>query len=238
MPLDSLEILIPAHNEARDLGPNIEALLRFCAAAVPTQTLVTVVENGSTDETRAVAEGLAMRYPGRMRATSFDVSGRGRALRAAFSATTSAIAGYMDADLSTHLSALPEALRQIEAGADVVVGSRLIDHALIQRRWRREILSRGYNRLVRAVLPTRIRDHQCGFKFFRGDVARRLAPQTRDDLWFFDTEILILAQRDGLRVEEIPVRWIEDLGSTVRILRTIRDDLRGIAALRRRLGES
>ncbi len=141
----------------------------------------------------------------------------------------------MDADLSTHLAALPEALRRLEAGADLVIGSRLLPGSQTRRRLRREVLSRTYNAVVRAAFATRLRDHQCGFKFLTRDACRALVPQTEDDLWFFDTELLVLADRAGRRIDEIPVAWIEDLGSTVRVVRTIVDDLRGMRRLRRRL---
>jgi hypothetical protein len=141
----------------------------------------------------------------------------------------------MDADLSTHLRALPAALERLADGAQLVIGSRLMPASHTRRRLHRELLSRSYNALVRRVFGSRLSDHQCGFKFLTREACRQLVPRTEDDLWFFDTELLVFAQAASLRVDEIPVDWIEDLGSTVRIVRTIVDDLRGMARLRRRL---
>lgn len=208
-----------------------------CRQALGQNFRVTIVDNGSTDRTGSLADTLALSQP-EVGALHFPEKGRGRALRRAFLRSQASWLGYMDADLSTHLAALPEALARLERGADVVVGSRLIRGARTRRRLHREALSRGYNALVRTLFQSRVSDHQCGFKFLTQAACRALVPRTEDDLWFFDTELLVLAQREGLRVDEIPVEWIEDLGSTVRVARTILDDLRGMNRLRRRLGSA
>jgi glycosyltransferase involved in cell wall biosynthesis len=225
-----LECFIPAYNEAQDLEANVLRLLVFCRAALGSGFRITVVDNGSTDRTATIADALAAAHA-ELRALHFPEKGRGRALRRAFLGSEAAWLGYMDADLSTHLAALPEALRRLEAGADLVIGSRLLPGSHTRRRLRREVLSRAYNALVRAAFETRIRDHQCGFKFLTREACRALVSQTQDDLWFFDTELLVLADRSGRRIDEIPVDWIEDLGSTVRVVRTIVDDLRGMRRL-------
>lgn len=233
-----VDIFIPAHNEEEGLAKNLETLLKFARPHVDSPFRIVVVENGSADRTLDVARAAASSAE-EISVLTYPIPGRGRALRSAFLASTADICGYMDADLSTHLKALVEALHRLRDGADVVIGSRLSRGARTKRRWGREILSRSYNTIVRATLHSKVRDHQCGFKFLRLAVLRDLIRETQDDSWFFDTELLVLAQRAGLRIDEIPVDWIEDLGSTVRIMRTIRDDLAGIASLRRRLrGES
>lgn len=210
-------------------------LLAFCGDELGGEFGVAVVENGSRDATPAIADRLAAENPGVVAAIHVPEKGRGRALRQAFLGSGAAQVGYMDADLSTHLAALPEAVRRLRGGAQLVAGSRLLPGSHTRRQFRREVLSRAYNRLVRGLFHTRVRDHQCGFKFLTRDACRQLVPLTRDELWFFDTELLVLADRVGLRIDEIPVDWIEDLGSTVRVLRTIRDDLVGMYRLRRRL---
>jgi len=144
----------------------------------------------------------------------------------------------MDADLSTHLAALPEALRRLEAGADLVIGSRLLPASHTTRCLHREVLSRIYNGLVQTIFVTGLTDHQCGFKFLTQEACRALVPQAEDNLWFFDTELLVLAARSGRRIDQIPVDWIEDLGSTVRIVRTVVDDLIGMWRLQRRLARA
>lgn len=210
-------------------------LLEFCRAELGSGFGVAIVENGSSDATPAIADRLAAESPGVVSAIHVPEKGRGRALRQAFLGSGAALLGYMDADLSTHLAALPEAVRRLRGGAQLVVGSRLLPGSHTRRQLRRELLSRAYNRLVRGLFDSRVRDHQCGFKFLTRDACQRLVPLTRDELWFFDTELLVLAERFGFRIDEIPVDWIEDLGSTVRVLRTIRDDLVGMHRLRRRL---
>lgn len=229
-----LECFIPAYNEGADLEANVLRLVSFCRDALKDGFRVTVVDNGSTDRTSEIADRLVDAHR-EVAAVRFLEKGRGRALRRAFLASEAAWVGYMDADLSTHLRALPEALRRLEKGADLVIGSRLMPASHTTRRLQREVLSRTYNALVRRVFGTPISDHQCGFKFLTRAACRVLVPRTEDDLWFFDTELLVLAHRSGRRVEEIPVDWIEDLGSTVRIVRTIVDDLRGMWRLDRRL---
>jgi len=229
-----LECFIPVYNEAVALEANLMRVLAFCREQVTAPWRVTVLNNGSTDDTAAIADRLAAVHP-QVGAVHMPEKGRGRALRRAFLGSEATWIGYMDVDLSTHLRALPEALRRLESGADLVIGSRLLPGSHTRRRLRREVLSRGYNTLVRALFASPIRDHQCGFKFLSRPRCRDVVAATEDDKWFFDTELLLLAQRAGLRVEEIPVDWIEDLGSTVHIVRTVMDDLVGMRRLRRRL---
>jgi glycosyltransferase involved in cell wall biosynthesis len=209
-------------------------LVAACREALGDRFRVTIADNGSTDRTGAVADTLALRVP-EVVALHFAEKGRGRALRRAFLRSEADWLGYMDADLSTNLAALPTALERLERGADLVIGSRLLPGARTRRRLHREALSRAYNALVRALFRSQLSDHQCGFKFLTRGACRELVARTEDDLWFFDTELLVLAQRARKRVDEIPVDWTEDLGSTVHIARTIVDDLRGMRRLRRRL---
>jgi glycosyltransferase involved in cell wall biosynthesis len=229
-----LECFIPVYNEERELEKNVLRVRAFCHEQVPGPWRITVLDNGSTDATASIADRLAGAHTD-VGALHLAQKGRGRALRQAFLGSEATWIGYMDVDLSTHLRALPEALRRLGDGADVVIGSRLLPGAHIQRRLRREVLSRGYNRLVRTVFGSTLRDHQCGFKFLVNARVRHTVERTEDDRWFFDTELLILAERAGLRIDEIPVDWIEDLGSTVRIFRTIADDLVGMRRLHARI---
>ena len=230
-----LECFIPVYNEALEVEASVLRVLAFCREQVPGPWRVTVLSNGSTDDTASIGERLA-RTHSEVGAVHMTEKGRGRALRRAFLASEATWIGYMDVDLSTHLKALPEALRRLESGADVVIGSRLLPGSHTRRRLRREVLSRGYNTLVRALFGSTVQDHQCGFKFLARARARDVVAATEDTQWFFDTELLILAERAGLRIDEIPVDWIEDLGSTVRIVRTVADDLRGMRRLRGRVG--
>lgn len=230
-----LECIVPAYNEEQDLEANVLKVVAFCREQVAASWRVTVIDNGSTDTTAAIADRLATSIA-EVRAVHHPQKGRGRALRRAFLASEARWVGYMDADLSTHLRALAETVRRLEAGADIVIGSRLLPGSHIRRRLGREVLSRVYNALVRTAFGSHLRDHQCGFKFLSHARCRDLVAHTEDDEWFFDTELLILALRAGLRIDEIAVDWIEDLGSTVRIVRTIAGDLRGMRRLHARLG--
>jgi glycosyltransferase involved in cell wall biosynthesis len=229
-----LECFIPVYNEALEVEASVLRVLAFCREQVPGPWRVTVLNNGSTDDTASIADRLAGAHP-EVGAIHLGEKGRGRALRHAFLGSDATWIGYMDVDLSTHLRALPEALRRLDAGADLVIGSRLLRGSHTKRRLRREVLSRGYNTLVRTLFGSTVRDHQCGFKFLGRARMRDVVAATEDTQWFFDTELLILAERAGLRIDEIPVDWIEDLGSTVHVVRTVVDDLEGMRRLRARL---
>jgi Glycosyl transferase family 2 len=160
--------------------------------------------------------------------------GRGRAVRSAWMASDARVLAYMDVDLSTRLDALTALVAPLLMGSgDITIGSRLVRGARVTRSARRELMSRGYNLLLRAVLHTRFHDAQCGFKAMRAPVARDLVPMVRDQGWFFDTELLVLAQRAGLRIHEVPVEWVEDPDSRVNIPRTVLVDLRGVLRLLR-----
>jgi hypothetical protein len=157
-------------------------------------------------------------------------------LREAWLASDAAILCYMDVDLSTDLACLPALLAPLLDGTgDVAIGSRLLPTSQTMRGWRRELISRTYNRLLRRALGLRVHDAQCGFKALTRKAAQALLPQVRDDGWFFDTELLALAQRGGWRTVEVPVRWVDDPGTTVKLLPTIWRDLRGVWRLRRRM---
>ncbi|WP_018654956.1 glycosyltransferase [Actinomadura flavalba] len=229
----TVEIVIPVLNEERALPGCVRTLHDFLGSAFPLAWQITVVDNGSTDATWEVATGLAAAFP-EVRARRIDVRGRGAALRAAWSGSTADIVAYMDVDLSTGLDALLPLVAPLVSGhADVVVGSRLAHGARVTRGVRREMVSRCYNRLLRAGFRTGFRDAQCGFKAARTDLVRPLLEKVADDRWFFDTELLLLAEYNGLRVREVPVDWIEDVDTRVDVVRTALDDLRGVARVAR-----
>ena len=231
MPL--VEIVIPVRNEQRELTDHITRLMEHLRAGFPYAWLVTIADNGSTDGTWSLARELADRHPGVVRAVHLELPGRGRALHAAWSASDADVVGYLDVDLSTDLSALVPLVEPLVRGrADVSVGSRLAPGAHVVRGVRREVISRAYNRLLRMVLRVGFADAQCGFKALRGDAARVLLPLVVDRSWFFDTELLVLAERSGLRVHEVPVDWTDSPDSRVKIIATALADLRGIWRLR------
>jgi putative flippase GtrA len=219
---------VPVRDEERDLGPSIRRLVTYLRTRFPFSVRVTIADNGSTDRTWVIATGLAQAL-GEVRAVQLAEPGRGRALRAQWSASDADVLAYMDVDLSTDLNALLPLVAPVLSGhSDVAIGTRLARDARVIRGPRREVISRCYNLLLHATLGTRFSDAQCGFKAISADKARVLLPLTRDTGWFFDTELLVLAQRASLRIHEVPVDWVDDPDSRVRIIATALADLRGI----------
>lgn len=224
----SIDITIPVFNEERCVEQSLTALARHLEAECPYDWFITVVDNGSKDWTWSLANSFAAANA-RIRVLRLDRPGRGGALKAAWSTSNADIVAYMDVDLSTDLDSLRSLLDPIVAGeADISIGSRLATGATIQRSAQRELVSRIYNVIARRAFGYPVLDAQCGFKAVRASVARTLIPRIQDDSWFFDTELLVLAWRDGLHINEVPVRWIEDDDSRVKIIKTAADDLRGI----------
>jgi glycosyltransferase involved in cell wall biosynthesis len=226
-----VEIVVPVHNEAAGLALSIRRLHRFLVAEFPFSWRIVVADNASTDETPEVAAKLAAELPG-VSWLRLEAKGRGRALRAAWSASDARVVCYMDVDLSTDLRALLPLVAPLLSGhSDLAIGSRLAHGARVVRGPKRELISRAYNRLLHAALRARFSDAQCGFKAVRRDALDDLLAAVRDDNWFFDTELLVLAQRRGLRIHEVPVDWIDDPDSRVKIVRTAIEDLLGVARL-------
>ncbi len=226
-----VEIVIPVRNEERDLAPSARRLHAYLREGFPFTARITIADNGSTDGTWQQALALAEELPS-VRAVRLERPGRGGALRSIWSASDADVVAYMDVDLSTDLNALLPLLAPLLSGhSDMAIGTRLARGARVIRGPRREIISRCYNLLLHAVLGTGFSDAQCGFKAIRADAARVLLPLTEDTGWFFDTELLVLAERAGLRIHEVPVDWIDDPDSRVAIIPTALADLRGIARL-------
>ncbi|HEY0950618.1 bifunctional glycosyltransferase family 2/GtrA family protein [Nocardioides sp.] len=230
----TLEVVIPVYNEERDLEASVARVLEHLAA-LPWTSRVTIADNASTDGTAVIARRLAHTHAG-VRVVHLAEKGRGRALKKVWLTSDAAVLVYMDVDLSTDLNALlPLVAPLISGHSDLAIGSRLGRGSRVERGPKRELISRCYNLLLRGALRARFSDAQCGFKAIRADVAREVLPLVEDDAWFFDTELLVLAERAGLRIHEVPVDWVDDPDSTVDIVRTAVDDLRGIARLGRGL---
>jgi putative flippase GtrA len=232
-----VEIVGPVHNAEASIERSLLQLYAYLSCDFPYSWQVTVVDNASTDATFAIAGRLADRLPG-VCAVHLGSKGRGGALRAAWSGSDALVLAYMDVDLSTDLAALPPLVAPLLSGhSDLSIGTRLTRSARVVRGPRRELISRCYNTLLHATLATRFSDAQCGFKAIRADRARELLPLVEDTGWFFDTELLVLAERAGLRIHEVPVDWVDDPDSRVDILRTASADLRGVARLARGLAD-
>ena len=231
MRVPHVDIVVPVRNEERDLAPSVRRLVAYLRESFPFRAQITIADNGSTDATWVIADRLARELP-EVRAVHMELPGRGRALRAIWSQSEAEVLAYMDVDLSTDLNALLPLVAPLLSGhSDLAIGTRLARGSRVIRGPKRELISRGYNLLLRTLMGARFSDAQCGFKAIRRDQARALLPLTRDTGWFFDTELLVLAERAGLRIHEVPVDWIDDLDSRVDIIATALADLRGMARL-------
>ncbi|MFC6090911.1 glycosyltransferase [Saccharothrix lopnurensis] len=230
-----LDVVVPVHDEERDLAPCVRRLHADLVRGFPYTFRITIADNASTDRTAEVADALARELPG-VTAVHLPHKGRGRALKAVWSTSDAAVLAYMDVDLSTDLAALAPLVAALVSGhSDLAIGSRLARGARVVRGPKREFVSRCYNLILRGTLAARFTDAQCGFKAIRADVARRLLPHVEDTGWFFDTELLVLAERAGARIHEVPVDWVDDPDSRVDIVPTAVADLRGVARVMRGL---
>jgi glycosyltransferase involved in cell wall biosynthesis len=226
-----LDVVVPVFNEQAVLARSVRGLHRYLSTEFPFSWRIVVADNASTDRTPQIGRALAAELPG-VDYLRLEGKGRGGALRAAWAASEARIVAYMDVDLSTDLRALLPLVAPLVSGhSDLAIGTRLARGARVVRGPRRELISRAYNGLLRAVLHARFSDAQCGFKAVRRDLLDGLLADVRDESWFFDTELLVLAQRRGLRIHEVPVDWVEDPDSRVRIVPTALGDLRGVARL-------
>ena len=229
----TVDVVIPVHNEERSLPGCLEVLRDHLRAHFPFDWSITVVDNASTDGTLRVATELAESIDG-VRVLHLDRKGRGLALRTAWNYSDADVVVYMDVDLSTGLDALlPLVAPLVNGHSDLAIGSRLAPGSRTVRGGKRELISRCYNRMIRWTHGARFSDAQCGFKAARTDVIRPLLARVRDDSWFFDTELLLLAEYNGLRVHEVPVDWVEDVDTRVNVVRTARDDIAGLVRVAR-----
>ena len=228
----SVDIVIPVLNEEERLPWGIVILHNFLQQEMlENPWRIVIADNGSTDRTRSVSEMLVQRYPG-IGYMYIPQRGRGRALRAAWMESMADIVSYMDVDISTSLTHFPRLVRAIERGYDVAIGSRHVKGARVQRSLRREVLSRGYNLMIRAMFLAPFRDAQCGYKVLSRRAARALVPMVKDNHWFFDTELLIIASKWNYRIREVPVEWVEDANSRVNVVKTVWEDVKGLLRLR------
>jgi len=233
--MTTVDVIIPVYNEEQDLRASVLRLDAFLADTFPYDYQVVIADNASTDTTFEIAQRLASRHD-HIRAVHLDAKGRGRALRQVWLASDADVVAYMDVDLSTDLKAvLPLVAPLVSGHSDVAIGSRLTRGSRVVRGPKREFISRAYNLILKACLGASFSDAQCGFKAMRRDVADHLLPLVEDNNWFFDTEMLVLAERAGLRIHEVPVDWIDDAGTTVDIVATAAEDLKGVWRLLRDL---
>src|SRR6476620_6794144 len=224
----ALEIVVPVFNEEAVLENSITRLAEYLTLEMPATWKITISDNASTDRTPVIAARLSEQLPN-VDYRRLELKGRGYELRDAWNASDAKVLAYLDVDLSTDLAALPPLVAPLLSGhSDISIGTRLGQNSRVSRGPKREFISRSYNFLLRRTMQVRFSDAQCGFKAIRADVAKRLLPHVEDNGWFFDTELLIIAERSGLRIHEIPVDWVDDPDSRVDVKQTALDDLRGL----------
>ena len=208
-----ISIVFPAYNEAERIEKAIKETEKFLKKINYDYEII-VAEDGSTDGTDKIVQELVN---DKIRLFHSDVRlGRGKALMNAFEKAKGEIVVSMDVDLATNIKHLKELIEAIENGYDIAIGSRLIEGSKAKRSFERLLYSKVYNFLVRALLKSKIKDHQCGFKAFKKDIVVKLGKEAKDNHWFWDTEILVLAQRKGYKIKEIPVEWTEGKDTKVR----------------------
>ena len=229
----TVDVVIPCYNEVSVLRGSVERTLQLFDEHPGYDWRLVIADNGSNDGTSELARDLERDHE-RVRALVLTVKGRGIALREAWLGSEADVASYMDVDLSTDLDQLPDLVGMVaEGGYDVVSGSRLARGSATTRSLKREFISRCYVLIIRAFFPRlRISDAQCGFKAASRETVEAMVPGIEDRAWFFDTELLVRAHQAGLRVGELPVRWVEDPDTKVHIISTAVEDIRGLVRLR------
>jgi putative flippase GtrA len=228
-----LDVVIPVYNEEAALAGSVHRLHRHLSENFPYPVRITIADNASIDDTPFIAAELAAELTD-VRFVRLEQKGRGRALHHVWSDSDAQVLAYMDVDLSTDLAALAPLVAPLISGhSDLAIGTRLGRGSRVVRGAKREFISRCYNLILRSTLQAKFSDAQCGFKAIRADVAKRLLPHVADTGWFFDTELLVLAERSGMRIHEVPVDWVDDPDSRVDIIATATADLKGVGRMLR-----
>jgi glycosyltransferase involved in cell wall biosynthesis len=229
--MTTVAIVIPVYNEEAALPGSVAKLREFLSSNLKHDWHIVIADNASTDKTWEIAQSLAKQYNDVV-PFHIDKKGRGRALRKVWLDSKADIVSYMDVDLSTGLDAFPKLVQAIIDGADIAIGSRLMRESKTTRGLKREFTSRCYNLLIKIMFFTTLSDAQCGFKAVSRDCAQKILPLTKNNEWFFDTELLLIAMKNGYKIAEIPVTWVDDPGTTVNIKKTVIEDLKGLARIR------
>ena len=227
----TVDITIPVFNEEAVLAKTIESLTRFLENNLLNPWLIIIADNASTDDTQAVSEMLCSQYQG-VNYLRISQKGRGRALRTTWLDSNADIVSYMDADLSTDLVHFPQLIQSLESGSHLAIGSRLSSESQVNRGFKREFISRGYNLLINSMFFTGLPDAQCGFKALTRATAEAIVPHIKNNNWFFDTELIVIAAKRGFTITSVPVKWIDDPNSTVNLISTAKEDVKGLVRLR------
>jgi glycosyltransferase involved in cell wall biosynthesis len=227
----TVDIVIPVYNEERALPRSVVILAEFLRDNLRNPWQIIIADNASTDRTQSVSEMLCEKYAG-INYLHIPQKGRGRALKAAWLDSKADIVSYMDVDLATDLVHFPELVQSLEDGYHVAIGSRLSKGSRVTRGFKREFVSRGYNLLIRSMFFTGFQDAQCGFKAMTRRAAEAILPKIKNNNWFFDTELLLIAAKRGYRIKQVPVKWTDDPNSSVNVTRTAAEDVKGLLRLR------
>lgn len=229
--MTTVDIAVPVFNEEHTLEASITRLRAHLDESFPFEWRIVIADNASTDRTAEIASRLAQEHD-HVSHLRLDRKGKGLAVRSVWERSDADVVVYTDVDLSTALTGLLPLVAPLVSGhSDLAIGSRLSSGSSVARAPGREVVSMIYNLLLRLVFAVRFRDAQCGFKAARTDVVQRLLPAVEDNAWFFDTELLLLAEHNGLRVHEVPVDWVDDPDSRVDVRSTAMTDLRGIGRM-------
>lgn len=225
--------MIPVYNEERALPQSIPVLKEFLSGgSFPYEWRIVIADNASIDDTPVVGAKLAAESDGAVEYVRIERKGRGFALKQVWLASPMDIVSYMDVDLSTGIEAFPALIGAIAAdGFHVATGTRLAGKSEVTRSLKRRLLTRGYSLMIKSMFWTRWSDAQCGFKAASREAVQRIVPVIENNNWFFDTELLILAEKIGYRVKEVPVRWVEDVDTRVKIGATVAEDVKGLLRL-------
>jgi glycosyltransferase involved in cell wall biosynthesis len=230
-----VDIVVPVYNEEQDLEPSIRRLREYLDVSFPFASQITIADNGSTDRTPEIASFLSQTLEG-VRLCALTQKGKGLAVRTAWSQSTAEVVAYMDVDLSTGLEALlPLVAPLLSRHSDISIGTRLARGSEVIRGPKRELISRCYNLMIRALVHNHFSDASCGFKAMRRETAQVLLPLVADNALFFDTELLVLAERNGLRIHEVPVDWV-DTATGLSLSHVALIDLKGLGRLVRDFG--
>jgi glycosyltransferase involved in cell wall biosynthesis len=234
-----VDVVIPCYNEVAVLRESVETAVALFARFPDYDWQLVIADNGSNDGTSDLARELDAEYP-QVLALVLTIKGRGLALKEAWTRSTADVVTYMDVDLSTDIEHLPTLVSMVVSdGCDIAIGSRLAKGSQTRRSLKREVTSRGYVAMIRTFFPRlKITDAQCGFKALNRRAVDELVPRIQNRMWFFDTELLVLAHRAGMRICELPVRWDEDPDTKVKIMSTAIEDIRGLIRMRFGIGKA
>ena len=230
----SLDIVLPVYNEQSILKQSVSIICEFITNNLTSyDTNIIIVDNGSTDSTFEIANQLTKSH-NNIKAKKIKTKGRGIALKTAWFESSSDLLLYMDIDLSTDLSSLKPLIYEIDFNNfDIAIGSRLLKNSVVSnRKFLRTLTSKTYSFLTRFLFLSKIHDFQCGFKIINKHASKTLLPKIKDSGWFFDTELLLLAEKEKFKIKEIPVNWTDDRDSKVNVIKTIIEDIKGLIRMR------